>query len=123
MILRAMARIASNSRLHASATGNRDAESGLTDRLRHQANSEHGLLGLVQQFHMPFAVLLQAAGNAAKQVAAHLGHLGPGVFTALKFRSVVGSARIATTADPEKIQCYHHVKLSTRMTTAQRCGR
>src|SRR6266576_4916831 len=45
----------------------------LTECLRHEANSEHGLLGLVQQFHVPFAVLLQAAGNAAKQVAAHLG--------------------------------------------------
>src|ERR1700730_17443117 len=78
----------------------------LTECLRHEANSEHGLLGLVQQFHVPFAVLLQAAGNAAKQVAAHLGHLGPSVFAALKFRSVVGSARIATLADPEKIQCH-----------------
>src|SRR6266566_9873078 len=92
MILRATARIASQSRLHASATGNRDAQSGLAESLRHEANSEHGLLGLVQQFHVPFAVLLQAAGNAAKQVAAHLGHLGPGGFTALKFRSVVGCA-------------------------------
>src|SRR5712671_7575454 len=107
MILRATARIASQSRLHAYATGKRDAQSGLSESLRHEANSEHGLLGLVQQFHVPFAVLLQAAGNAAKQVATYLGHLGPGVFTALKFRSVVGSARIATTADPEKIQRHH----------------
>src|SRR5712671_2565506 len=73
MILRATARIASQSRLHAYATGKRDAESGLAECLRHEANSEHGFLGLVQQFHVPFAVLLQAAGNAAKQVAAHLG--------------------------------------------------
>ena len=41
------------------------------ERFRYQTNSEHRLLGVVQQRHLPFAVLLQAAGNAAKQIAAN----------------------------------------------------
>jgi hypothetical protein len=77
---------------------------GLAERLAHKADPEHRLFGLVQQLHLPFALLLQASGNAANKVAANLGHLGPGIFTALEFGSVVGSPRIATMADPEKIQ-------------------
>jgi hypothetical protein len=76
----------------------------LAERFRHEADPEHRLFGLVQQLHLPGAVLFQAAGNAANKVTANLGHLRPGIFTALEFGPVVGSARIATMADPEKIQ-------------------
>src|SRR3981081_2089526 len=80
------------------------AVDSLNQRLRQQADSEYGLFGLVQQLHMPFGVLFEAARNPAEKVAANLGHLGPGGIAALEFRSLDGSPGIATGADPEKIQ-------------------
>ena len=59
-------------------------QSHLTQRLRHQADSEHGFSRLVQQFHMPFGILLQAARNAADKAGADLGHFGPGGLAALE---------------------------------------
>ena len=75
----------------------------LSDGFRDEADPEHRLLALVQQLHLPFGILLQAARNAAEQVAAHLGHLGPGGFTAFEFGALVGRAGVAATADPKKI--------------------
>ena len=75
-----------------------------TQRFGHEADPEYGLLGLVQELHMPFGVWLQAARNSAKQVGANLGHLGPGGLAALEFRSMVGSPGIAAVANSEKIQ-------------------
>jgi hypothetical protein len=69
----------------------------LTRRLRDKADSEYGLLGL-----MPFGVLLEATRNPANKVAANPGHLGPGSLSAVGFRSLVGSTRVTTLADPEK---------------------
>jgi len=74
----------------------------LAHRLRQQTDSEYRLFGLVQQFHAPFGVLLEAARNAAKKIGADLGHLCPGGLAALEFRSLIGSARIATMANPKK---------------------
>src|SRR5215210_1255102 len=79
----------------------RDA-AALGQSLRHEADLEYGLFGLVQQFHLPFRVLLQAARNPADKIGANFGHLGPGRLTTLEFGSLVGSARIATMADPEE---------------------
>src|SRR5882672_5672945 len=76
----------------------------LADRFRDKANPEHRLFGLVQKLHLPFGVLLQAARNAAEQVAADLGHLGPGGLAALEFGSLIGRACEAAVADPKKIQ-------------------
>src|SRR5260370_40662817 len=73
----------------------------LTQRLAHEADSEHRLFAFVQQFHVPFGVLFQAARNAAEQVAAHLGHLGPGGFVACEFSGLFRSARIPTHAKLE----------------------
>jgi hypothetical protein len=78
--------------------------SGLTQRLRRKTDSEHGLFGFVEQFHVPFRILLEAARNAAEKVAANLRHLGLRRFAALKFRWLIGGAGIAAMADPEKIQ-------------------
>jgi hypothetical protein len=36
-------------------------DASLTERLRHQTDSEHRLFGLVQQLHMPIGVLFQTA--------------------------------------------------------------
>src|ERR1700694_6251831 len=119
----------------------------LGQRLRHEADSKHGLFGLVQEFQVPFGVLLQAARNAADKIAANRGHFGPGCLAALEFRALVGSAGIATVADPEEIQrhvepiflgpppstaCrrptswmmrrYQVMNLPPRMITAWRCG-
>jgi hypothetical protein len=67
-----------------------DADKALTRRFRHQADSEYGLSALVQHFHPPIGVLLQAAGNAAEKIGTYLGHFGPGGFVALKFRGLIG---------------------------------
>ena len=80
-----------------------DATKQLTQRLRHNADSENGRLCRIQQFHLPIGVLLQAARDAAKQISANLGHLDPGGVAALEFRSLIGSAGIVAVADPEKI--------------------
>src|SRR5665213_1547162 len=76
----------------------------LAQRLRHQADPEHRLLDLVEEFHVPVGVLFQVASNAAKQVGADPGHLDPGSLAAFKFRGLVGRAGIATVADSKKIQ-------------------
>src|SRR5882724_10467862 len=76
----------------------------LADRFRDEANPEHRRFGLVQKLHLPFGILFQAARNAAEQVAADLGHLGPGGLTALEFGSLIGRACEAAVADPKKIQ-------------------
>jgi hypothetical protein len=80
-----------------------DADKALTRRFRQQADSEYGLSALVQHFHPPFGVLLQAAGNAAEKVGTHLGHCGPGGLVALKLRALIGCAGIATMTYLEKI--------------------
>ena len=76
---------------------------GLSQRLRHQTNSEDGFSGLVQQLHMPFGVLLQAAGNTADEIAADLGHLGPSGLAALELGALIGRAGITATGDPEEV--------------------
>ena len=68
-----------------------------------QADFEYGLSALVQHFHPPFGVLLQAAGNAAGKVGAHLDHFGLGGLVALKLRALIGCAGIATMTYLEKI--------------------
>jgi hypothetical protein len=78
-------------------------KSHLTQRVRHQADSEHGFSGLVQQLHMPFGILLQAARNAADKIGADLGHFGSGGLAALEFGALIGRAGIAPMADLEKI--------------------
>ena len=86
----------------------------LIDRFRDQADPEHRLPGLVEQFHLPFGIRLQAARNAAEQVAADLGHLGPGRFAALEFGALVGRTGVATVADPEKILRHDRSHVRTR---------
>ena len=54
-----------------------DADKALARRFRHQADSEYGLSALVQHFHSPVGVLLQAAGNAAEKVCTHLVSFRP----------------------------------------------
>jgi hypothetical protein len=77
---------------------------GLPHRLPDKADSEYRLFGLVQQFHVPFGVLFQATRNAAEQIAADRGHLGPGGFAALELSGLFGSAGIATMANPKEIK-------------------
>jgi hypothetical protein len=99
----------------ASADGSMDGRNAaLAERFRHETDPEHGLFGLVQEFHLPFGVLLQAAGNAANEIAADLGHFSPGGFATFKLRSLIGSARIAAIADTEKIQ--RHIQPMCRST-------
>ena len=76
----------------------------LTRRLHDETDSEYGLFGLVQKLHMPFGVLLETARDAAEEIAANLGHLGPRRFAALELGALFGSAGIATMADAEEIQ-------------------
>jgi hypothetical protein len=76
----------------------------LADGFPDQADPEHRLPGLVEKLHLPFGILLEAARDAAKQVAADPGHLGPGGFAAFEFRSLVGRACETAVANPEKIQ-------------------
>lgn len=78
----------------------------LPERFRHQTNSEYGLFGFVEQLHMPFGVLLQAARNAANKVGANLGHLGPGGLAALELGSLVGSPGITTVTNSEEVLRY-----------------
>ena len=78
----------------------RAAES-LADGLRNEADPEYRLLSLVEQFHLPFGILLQAARNAAEQIAADLGHFGPRRLAALEFGALIGRAGVAAMADPE----------------------
>src|ERR1700736_2746682 len=83
---------------------------GLPHRLPDKADSEYRLFGLVQQFHVPFGVLFQAARNAAEQIAADRGHLGPGGFAALEFSGLFVSAGIAAMTNPKEIKrhrCTH----------------
>src|ERR1700737_226106 len=79
----------------------------LTQRFRHEADSEYGLLGLVQELHLPFGVWLQAAGNATEKIGANAGHLGPRSLATRQFRSLIGRAGIAAVANPEEIQRHH----------------
>src|ERR1700712_1630014 len=74
------------------------------DGFRDQANPENRLPGFVEHFHLPFGILLQAARNAAEQIAADLGHFGPRGLAALEFGTLIGRAGVAAMADPEKIQ-------------------
>src|SRR4051794_7383386 len=76
----------------------------LADGFRNEPNPEHRLLALVQHFHLPFGILLHAARNAAEQVAADLGHLGPGGVAAFEFGPLVGRASVAAIADSKKIK-------------------
>src|ERR1700758_4717562 len=47
-------------------------------RLRHDADAEYRLLGLIQQFELPFGIFRQLAQDAAGHVGADIGHLFPG---------------------------------------------
>jgi len=73
----------------------------LADGFRDQANPENRFPGFVEQFHLPFGILLQAARNAAEQIAADLGHFGPRRLAALEFGALIGRAGVAAMADPE----------------------
>src|SRR3954447_21312506 len=76
----------------------------LTKGFGDKTNPENRLLGFVQKLHLPFGILFQAARKAAEEVAANLGHLGPGSLAAFKFGPLIGRACIAAVADPKKIQ-------------------
>ena len=63
----------------------------------------NGFENLVEgQIHLPFGILLQVARNAAKQVGADLGHLGPGGLASVEFRSLTGSAGITAVINSKK---------------------
>jgi hypothetical protein len=76
----------------------------LSDGFRDQANPEYRIPGFVEQLHLPFGVLLQAARNAAEQIAGDLGHFSPGSLATFEFRPLIGRAGVVAVADPEKIQ-------------------
>jgi hypothetical protein len=76
----------------------------LTNGFGDKANPENRFLGFVQKLHPPFGVLFQATRKTAEQVAADLGHLGPGGLAAFEFGSLIGRTGIAAVADPKKIQ-------------------
>src|SRR5258708_5827375 len=76
----------------------------LADRFRDQTDPEHRFPGLVEHLHLPFGILLQAARDAAEEVAAHLGHLGPGGLAVFEFCPLIRRTRVVTMADPEKIK-------------------
>lgn len=67
-------------RTRAVAGGHRCCVSpgGLIQRFRDQTNSENRLLRRVQKLHLPFAVFLEFAGNAADHIAANAGEFFPG---------------------------------------------
>src|SRR5215218_10630272 len=76
----------------------------LTEGFSDKTNPENRHLGFVQKLHLPFGVLFQAARKTAEEVAADLGHLGPGGLAAFEFGSLIGRACIVAVADPKKIQ-------------------
>ena len=74
----------------------------LTNGFGDKSHPENRLPGFVRKLHPPFGVPFQATRKAAEQVAADLGHLGPGGFAAFEFGSLIGRTFIAAVADPKK---------------------
>ena len=72
--------------------------------LRYEADSERGLFGLVQKFHLPFSVLFETAGNAANEIAANSGHLCPSGVLVGEIKAAIRSAGEFAVADPERIK-------------------
>jgi hypothetical protein len=88
--------------IRAAAHGGFEVEN-LTQCLGHKTDSEQGLPGFVQEFHVPFGVLLQATRKAANQIAADLGHLHPGGVPVDEIKTVVGNATEVVVTDPDEI--------------------
>jgi hypothetical protein len=75
----------------------------LFERFSYEANAEDRLFGCVQEFHLPFGVLLEVARDAADQVFADFGDLSPRRITVCKVKGVVGRAGVAATANTKII--------------------
>jgi len=72
----------------------------LTNGFGDKSNPENRLPGFVQKLHLPFGVPFQATRKAAEQVAADLGHLGPGGFAAFEFGSLIGRKPLPGSQQP-----------------------
>src|SRR5665647_3616553 len=73
-------------------------------RFRDKPNSENRLLGTVQKLHLPFAVLLEVAGDAADHIAAHAGQFFPGGIAIGMLGAKIGGAGILAISDAKKIE-------------------
>src|SRR3954454_4425818 len=75
---------------------------GVLQRLRNQANPEYRLPGFIQQFHLPFGVFGELAGNVRDHVAADAGHFLPGGVMIGKLRAVIVDACILAMGNAEE---------------------
>ncbi len=75
----------------------------LIQRFRDQANSENRLLRRVQRLHLPFAIFLEFAGNAADQIAANAGQLFPGCSAVGAFGTAIAGAGVPAFGDAKEI--------------------
>jgi len=73
----------------------------LVQCLSHEPNSKHWPSGQVQKLNLPVTVLLEIAGNIAKQIAADFRHLGPNSLAISDVK--VGDAGVTVMTDLKKI--------------------
>jgi hypothetical protein len=73
-------------------------------RFPNKADSKNRLFGLVQQFHLPFVVLLETTGNTADKIAADLGQLLPSGIVIGQFGATISRAGKTTISDSEEIE-------------------
>src|SRR5579883_2125689 len=85
-------------------TGGMARTKRLIERLAQHPDAEHRLPGFIEQFHLPFPVRLEAAGDAADKVGTNGRHLAPRGFARVEFVRQIGGAGIWPVADPEKIR-------------------
>jgi hypothetical protein len=74
----------------------------LFQRFRHEADSKNRPPGLVQEFHLPFGILFELAGNAADDIGANAGQLAPGGIAISKLGAGIGSAGVATISNAKE---------------------
>jgi len=71
---------------------------------RYEADSKDGLPEFVQEFHLPFGVLLEMARDGADHVAAHAGQFFPGRVEIGELGAMARRTAVAAGLDAEIIQ-------------------
>jgi hypothetical protein len=76
----------------------------LLQRFPNKANAKNRLFGLVQQFHLPFVILFEIAGDTADKIAADIGQLLPSGIMIGQRDAAASRARKTSVSDAEEIE-------------------
>jgi hypothetical protein len=76
----------------------------LLERFPNKTNAKNWLFGLVQQFHLPFVILFEIAGNTADKITADIGQLLPSGIVIGQFDATISRAGNMSVSDAEEIE-------------------